>query len=207
MKNGQNLGTLFGKILRIDVDKRDAGQRYSIPKDNPFVNKEGARGEIWAFGLRNVWGLAFDRETGALWGADVGQDLWEEIDLITKGGNYGWNLREGKHKFQNGADARPDLIEPVWEYHHNVGKSVTGGVVYRGKKFPELAGCYLYADYVTGKLWGLKYDSQRKQVVANYVFQDFNRAPIICFGEDQAGEVYFTDSFGQIFQFARTDRK
>ena len=154
-----------------------------------------------------MWGLTFDRETGVLWAADVGQDTWEEIDLIVKGGNYGWNLREAKHKFQNGSDPRPDLIDPIWEYHHNIGKSITGGPVYRGKKFPELVGCYLYADYVSGKLWALKYDFERKQVAANYVLQDFNHAPVICFGEDQAGEVYFTDSFGQIFQLARAEKK
>lgn len=205
-KNGQNLGTLLGKILRIDVDHEDSGKKYAIPKDNPFVGREGARGEIWAYGLRNVWGLTFDRDTGTLWAADVGQDIWEEIDLIVKGGNYGWNLREAKHKFQNGAEARPDLIDPIWEYHHNVGKSITGGVVYRGKKFPELTGCYLYADYISGKLWALKYDSAKKEVVANYVLQDHNHAPIVCFGEDESNEVFFTDTFGQIFQLAKTDK-
>lgn len=205
MKNGQNVETLFGKILRIDVDHHDQGKKYAIPKDNPLVNNKRAKGEIWAYGLRNVWGMSFDPETKMFWAADVGQDLWEEIDLIVKGGNYGWNLREGKHKFQNGAEARPDLIDPIWEYHHDIGKSITGGLVYRGKKFPELVGCYLYADYVTGKLWALKYDVAKKKVLANYVLQDANRAPIICFGADQSNEVYFTDSFGQIFQIGRQE--
>jgi quinoprotein glucose dehydrogenase len=207
MGNGQNLSTLLGSILRIDVDREDSGRKYGIPKDNPFVNHERARSEIWAYGLRNVWGMSFDRETGTFWAADVGQDLWEEIDLIVKGGNYGWNLREGKHKFKNGADPRPDLIEPIWEYHHDVGKSITGGMVYRGKKFPELVGCYLYADYITGKLWALRYDFAQQKVLANYMLQDFNHAPIICFGTDESNEVYFTDTFGQIFQLARASEE
>ena len=94
----------------------------------------------------------------------MGQDLWEEIDLITKGGNYGWNIREGVHKFgPKGVEPRPELIEPIWEYHHDIGKSITGGHVYRGKKFPQLDGCYIYADYVTGKVWALKYDEARRR--------------------------------------------
>jgi glucose/arabinose dehydrogenase len=204
--NGQNLGTVLGKILRIDVDSKSPGLKYGIPKDNPFVGREGARGENWAYGLRNVWGLTFDSKTGVLWGADVGQDLWEEIDLIVRGGNYGWNLREGKHKFKNGSEARPDLIDPIWEYHHDIGKSITGGMVYRGKKLPELEGCYLYADYVTGKVWALKYDYEQKKVLANYVLQDLNHAPIISFGTDQHGEVFLTDSFGLIYQLARAEK-
>ena len=134
--NGQNLKTLLGKILRIDVDHQDPGKKYAIPKDNPFVGQRGeAMGEIWAYGLRNPWRIAFDRQTGTLWCADVGQDLWEEIDLVTKGGNYGWNVREGVHQFGPKADgARAEFIEPIWEYHHDVGKSITGGHVYRGKQ-------------------------------------------------------------------------
>jgi glucose/arabinose dehydrogenase len=139
-RNGQNLKTLLGKILRIDVDKRDEGKAYAIPKDNPFVGgADGARPEIWAYGLRNPWRIAFDRQTGTLWCGDVGQDLWEEIDLIIKGGNYGWNVREGVHKFGvKGSAPRPDIIEPIWEYHHDVGKSITGGHVYRGRSCRSL---------------------------------------------------------------------
>ncbi|HAA62356.1 MAG TPA: hypothetical protein DCE39_15655, partial [Planctomycetaceae bacterium] len=159
--------------------------------DNPFVGQPKARGEIWAYGLRNVWRMSFDRKTGTLWAGDVGQDLWEEINLITRGGNYGWNLREAKHKFgKNGSGPSPDLIDPIWEYNHGVGKSITGGHVYRGKRLPELVGAYLYADYVTGKVWALRYDESKKTVISNHLIPG-NKLPVISFGEDEKGEVYF----------------
>lgn len=201
-KNGQNPKTVLGKILRIDVDHKDEGKKYAIPKDNPWVGQKDAAPEAYAMGIRNTWRMSFDRKTGTLWQADVGQDLWEEINLITKGGNYGWSLREGMHKFKEGSDAKPELIEPIWEYHHSIGKSITGGVVYRGKKVPELDGCYLYGDFVSGKLWGLKYDEKAKKVVANYLLQGDN-LPVMTYGEDEAGEVYFTTPFGQIFAFEK----
>ncbi|MBC8357254.1 MAG: PQQ-dependent sugar dehydrogenase [Planctomycetes bacterium] len=200
--NGQNLETLLASILRINVDRKDEGKNYSIPKDNPFVRRERARSEIWAYGLRNVWGMSFDRETGQLWAADVGQKLWEEINLITRGGNYGWNLREAKHKFgNNGSEASDELIDPIWEYHHEIGKSITGGSVYRGKKLPDLVGAYLYADYVSGRVWALRYDQAQKKVVANHSIPA-KSMPICAFGEDEQGEIYFTDSFGFIYQLA-----
>ena len=178
-------------MLRIDIDKKDEGKNYAIPKDNPFVGKEGARGEIWAYGLRNVWRMAFDRKTGKLWASDVGQNLYEEIDIIEKGGNYGWSIREGLHPFSPaGVGPRADLIDPIWEYHHDVGKSLTGGNVYRGKLIPELDGHYLYGDYITNKLWALKYDEAKKRVVANRPIPDPGQ-PVMSFGEDEPGEVYF----------------
>lgn len=190
--NGQNLGVLLGKILRIDVNHAEEDRSYAIPKDNPFVSTPGARPEVFAYGLRNVWRMAFDRETGLLWAADVGQNLWEEINLIVKGGNYGWSRRESQHPFgAKGVDANPGMIEPIWEYDHEVGKSITGGSVYRGKQVPALVGCYLYADYVSGKLWALKYNADRKQVVGNYSIPGPN-LPVISYGEDEQGEVYFT---------------
>ncbi len=202
-KNGQNLNALLGKILRIDVDRKDDGLAYAIPKDNPFVGQDGKRGEIWAYGMRNPWRIAFDRETGTLWCGDVGQDLWEEIDLIVKGGNYGWSKREGFHKFgAAGAEASAEFVEPIWEYHHEIGKSITGGHVYRGKKFPELVGCYLYADYVTGKVWALRYDEANQKVLANYTISG-NIMPIMSFGEDEQGESYYTTDTGSIFTFKR----
>jgi len=202
--NAQNLQQILGKILRIDVDHKDGDLNYAIPKDNPFVNVIApgvpaaklqflARPEVWAYGLRNVWRMSFDRKTGQLWAADVGQNVWEEIDLIQKGGNYGWNLREGLHPFSPNLKDKPhEVIDPIWEYSHEIGKSITGGVVYRGKKLPQLEGYYLYADYVSGKMWGLKYDEQAKQVKANRPIEVPGPAlPVISFGEDEAGEVYF----------------
>jgi glucose/arabinose dehydrogenase len=202
--HGQDLGKLFGKVLRIDVNHKDKGKNYAIPKDNPFVNKPGARPEIWAYGLRNVWRMAFDRKTGALWASDVGQNLYEEIDLLVAGGNYGWNLREGLHPFgANGS--KKDLIEPIWEYHHDIGKSLTGGTVYRGERLPELQGFYLYADYITNKIWALHYDAVKRRVVANRRIRDPN-VPVLSFGEDEKGEVYFltyTSSGRGIYWFVR----
>jgi glucose/arabinose dehydrogenase len=189
--NGQNLKTLLGKILRIDVDQKTKSKNYSTPRDNPFVGQPDAQPEIWAYGLRNVWRMAFDRETSVLWAADVGQNLYEEIDLIARGGNYGWNLRESLHPFgARGADVRKDLNEPIWEYHHDIGKSITGGSVYRGSRLPQLQGAYLYADYVTAKIWALRYDPTRRRVVVNRPIRDPN-VPVMSFGEDEKGEVYF----------------
>lgn len=200
--HGQNLKTLFGSILRIDVDRQDPGLPYAIPPDNPFVGRGGGvREEIWAYGLRNVWRMSFDRETDVCWAGDVGQDRYEEIDIIVKGGNYGWNLREGRHNFQGrGSGPRPDLIEPIWEYDHSVGKSITGGCVYRGKDVPELEGAYLYADYVHGQIWALWYDHDVKQVVANRKILE-SGGPITSFGEDDQGEVYFATEEGGLYRF------
>jgi glucose/arabinose dehydrogenase len=205
-KNGQNLATLLGKVIRIDVDHKDGGKPYAIPKDNPFVGKPGARPEIWAYGLRNPWRMAFDRKTGKLWTSDVGQNLYEEIDILVSGGNYGWSVREGLHPFSDqGSGPRKDLIDPIWEYHHDVGKSMTGGTVYRGKAFPELEGAYLYADYVTSRIWALWYDEGKGRVVANRPIPD-PHVPVMSFGEDEAGEVYFmtySPTGKGIYQFVR----
>ena len=204
--NGQNLATLLGSILRIDVDHRDDGIGYAIPKDNPFVGRDGAHGEIWAYGIRNIWRMAFDGQTGLLWAADVGQDIWEEIDIIEKGGNYGWNIREGMHDFAPRPDAPAvELIEPVWEYHHDLGKSITGGLVYRGKKVPRLSGYYLYADYVSGRFWALKYNPQTGQVEENRSLTSNSSKPVVTFGADEAGEVYCSDAFGMIYRFQPTE--
>jgi glucose/arabinose dehydrogenase len=189
--NGQNLKTMLGKVLRIDVDRKDPGKPYAVPKDNPFVTRKDTLPEIWAYGLRNIWRMAFDRKTGKLWASDVGQNLYEEIDIIEKGGNYGWNLREGLHPFgTKGVGPRTDLIEPIWEYHHDIGKSLTGGLVYRGTRFPELAGHYIYGDYVTGRFWALKYDEEKKRVIANRPLK-FPNVPVMSFGQDEKGEIYF----------------
>ncbi|WP_437229966.1 family 16 glycoside hydrolase [Planctomicrobium sp. SH661] len=203
--NGQNLGTLLGKILRIDVDHAADGQAYGIPKDNPFVGNKEAKPEIYAYGFRNPWRIAFDRKTGHLWCADVGQNLWEEIDIVEKGGNYGWNSFEGTHPFGSKTLDPAKTIFPIWEYDHQVGKSITGGSVYRGKAVPELAGKYLYADYVTGKIWALYYDEDAKKVISNETIPA-DAMPVITFGEDDAGEIYFgivAPSGNGIFKFVK----
>jgi len=201
--NGQNLGTLLGSISRIDVDNKQGELAYAIPEDNPFVDKEGARGEIWAYGIRNVWRIAFDRETGELWAGDVGQNIWEEVDIIKKGGNYGWNKREGMHPFgDNGATTSEGFQEPIFEYQHTETKfkSITGGTVYRGKNVPQLVGKYIFADYVSGDLCALDVDHQTEQVKANYGIE-WAKLPVMTFGETEQGEVLFTTTFGQIYRF------
>lgn len=184
--NGQNLGTWLGKILRIDVDARSP---YAVPADNPFVHTEGARPEIWAYGLRNPWRFSFDRQTGQLFCGDVGQNKYEEIDIIEKGKNYGWRLREGFHPFK---EENPNLmtVAPIKEYGRELGMSVTGGYVYRGKQIPGLEGVYLYADYVSGRIWGLKWDGQR--LTFDRELRKTNLM-ISSFGEDSQGELYICD--------------
>jgi glucose/arabinose dehydrogenase len=192
--HAQNPASLLGKILRIDVNTRDG---YLVPADNPFVNRRGFRGEIWAWGLRNPWRFSFDRQTDICYCGDVGQNLWEEIDIIEKGGNYGWRFREGSHKFRNDPNPPPDLIDPIKEYHHDLGLSVTGGYVYRGKASPSLAGWYIYADYSSGRIWGLKYENDR--VIADELLLHGRTQPA-SFGEDAAGEVYLCDYGGTIYR-------
>ena len=201
---GQDISSPMGCILRIDVDRRENGREYGIPRDNPFRNRADVLPEIYAYGFRNIWRLAFDRKTGDLWAADVGQDLWEEINIIRSGGNYGWSLREGTHLFGNSATQPADPpIDPIWEYDHRVGTSITGGRVYRGNDLPLLAGWYLYGDYVSGLLWALKYDEGSGKVVGNKSITSIGR-PIVAFGEDERGEIYClaesSDSHG-IYQF------
>lgn len=199
--NGQNAETLLGTILRIDVDNKADGKNYGIPQDNPFVGKAGAD-EVYAYGFRNVWRLGFDRKTGTLWAADVGQDLWEEVNIVEKGGNYGWSGYEGLHPFGDWSTLGSTPIAPVWEYSHQDGKSITGGTVYRGTSAPQLEGHYLYADYVSGKLWALKVDDAGN-VQGNFAIPAENLA-VVAYGEDEDGEMYFgvgaTDGRG-IYKF------
>jgi glucose/arabinose dehydrogenase len=193
--NGQKMNTFLGKMLRIDIDKEESGKAYAVPKDNPFYGRENTCWEIWALGLRNPWRYSFDRKTGELWAGDVGQDSWEEIDIIKKGGNYGWNFREGKHDFKRGG--RGPYEEPVIEHNRREARSITGGYVYRGKKVKGLDGVYLYADFVTGNIWGLRWDGKK---VASHKLLGTNQE-ISSFGEDKDGEVYFTSFTGKIFKF------
>ncbi len=192
--NGQNLGTLLGKILRLNDDG-------TIPADNPFVGQAGARGEIWAFGLRNPWRFSFDRNNGNLWCADVGQGAIEEVDLITRGGNYGWRVFEGNNSFNNpqGLPAA-NFIGPVVTYTHALGQSITGGYVYRGARLTTLIGAYLYADFVTGRVFATVHDGN--QVISN---EEVGNVPNpASFGEDQAGEVYVCSFDGRIYRFDET---
>lgn len=209
--NGQNLKTLLGKVLRIDVDRKSEGKNYAIPADNPFVSNPEARPEIYAYGLRNIWRMAFDRETDLLWGGEVGQNLFEEIVLIRSGGNYGWNPREGFHPFgAGGLDVNPAMIEPIWEYHHDLGKSITGGAVYRGQAIPALRGAYVYADYVSGRVWALRYDAAANRVTANQPIAFPANLQILSFGEDQNGELYAlvaSPSGRGIFRFVADEPK
>ena len=191
--NAQNLSVLLGKILRIDIDQPGAETAYAVPSDNPFVDLDGARPEIWAYGFRNPWQLTFDNQTGALWMADVGQDLQEEINLVKKGGNYGWRRREGSYLFGNISSDVP-VIDPLWEYDHQVGKSITGGPVVRGSTIPELEGRYLYGDFVSGRMWALGVqDSSDPSTISNQLIP-WNGLPIFGFGHDQDGAVYVLTS-------------
>jgi glucose/arabinose dehydrogenase len=204
--NGQNLSLFLGKVLRIDVDHKAEGKNYAVPADNPFIDRADARPEIWSYGQRNVWRMAFDRQTGVLWAGDVGESLYEEIDLIQRGGNYGWNRREGLHPFgPKGEVASDKFIEPIWEYRHDVGACIVGGCVYRGKRLPELLGYYVYADFTNGKLWALRYDPKQARVMENRPIKD-NHHPIWSFGEDEQGEVFLLSAAADgrgIFRFAR----
>ena len=186
---GQATNTFMGGLLRIDVDHHDKGKKYAVPEDNPFTDKKGVLPELYAYGFRNPWRMSFDRKTGHLWLGDVGQDLWEEIDIVKKGGNYGWSIREGSYAFGNVSSGDAQVIDPVWEYDHRIGKSITGGYVYRGAKIPKLQGHYLYADYISGKLWALKYDYRTGKVIHNLEIP-WSGLPIVAFGEDDEGEVY-----------------
>ena len=166
LRMAQNTAVLSGKILRIDVDRRDFHNAYGIPADNPFADGVNAQPQIYAYGIRNPWGFHFD-EKGRFWCADVGQDLWEEINWITNGGNYGWSFREGARQFPLRTDTPPEgskLIEPIFEYNHGEGLSITGGIVYRGEAMPDLKGAYIYGDFVLGKLWALKVDDSGKTI-------------------------------------------
>lgn len=193
--NGQNLGVLLGKMLRIDVD---GGEPYAIPPDNPFAGG-GARPEIWAYGLRNPWRYSFDAATGDLYIADVGQNLWEEINLqpaASPGGeNYGWAILEGSHPF-NGEPIE-GLTNPIAEYDHGEGCSVTGGYVVRDSRLPAWNGVYLYGDYCSGTIWGLLPDGQGGSVTQP-LFE--SGARISSFGLDSQGRVYLVDHSGAVYR-------
>ncbi len=196
--NGQNTGTLLGTILRLDVEN---GQPYAIPPGNPFSDG-GGRAEIWHYGLRNPWRFTFDRATGDLYIADVGQNAWEEIDFwpagLGGGANFGWNYLEGAHPFKGTPPQDLELIAPIWEYDHaDRHCSVTGGAVYRGAAYPEWQGIYLYGDFCSGYVWGLLRDDGGQW--QNSLLFDTSFL-ISSFGEDEAGELYVVDWRGAVYR-------
>jgi glucose/arabinose dehydrogenase len=203
---GQRLDTLLGKILRIGVEPSSDGGEYLIPPDNPFAGRGDAMGEIWHVGLRNPWRFSFDRATGDLWIGDVGQGRWEEIDVARGGAsglNFGWSVTEGRHCFRENGCSTDGLTPPVTEYSHDLGCSVTGGVVYRGTASPPLTGGYLFGDYCSGRMWAL--DAREDEVGEPVVVAETGVA-ISSFGEDEAGEVYVTDLSGSLLRVTASPR-
>lgn len=194
--NGQNLGTLLGKVIRIDVRDASTARPYTVPPDNPFVGRAGARAEIWAYGLRNPWRMAFDAATGALWAGDVGQGAVEEVDVVQRGGNYGWSIVEGDRCYRPAQGCNRDgLTPPLASYDHGGGRcSITGGVVYRGRRVPEIAGAYLYADFCSGDVWAIRADAPAAPATPVRIASGV--ANLAAFGVDGAGEVYLL-AFGQ----------
>jgi glucose/arabinose dehydrogenase len=190
---GQDVSDLLSSILRIDVDHKDEGRNYAVPKDNPFVAMKGARPEVWAYGLRNPWRMGFDRQTGELFVGDVGWELWESIHRVEKGGNYGWSAMEGPQPI------KPDKVGPtpihpaLIELPHTIACSVTGGRVYRGKKFPELRGAYVFGDWETRRLWAARFEGDRTKEMPEIARPSVR---IVAFGEDREGELYFLDYDG-----------
>lgn len=207
---GQDRTTLTGSILRLDVNTSDDQPPFvSVPQDNPFVgNGDGWREEIFAFGFRNPWRVTYDPVTGRVWTGDVGQLLWEEIDLVRPGRNYGWDCREGTREYTGPPDGPSDACgadgfePPVWEYPHGDGNaSVTGGYVYRGSEMPTLFGRYVFADYVSGRVWSFLYNGAPASAVEELLDAPFL---ISTFGTDAAGELYVCQyaSVGRIYKLA-----
>ena len=186
--SGQNLGSLLGKILRLDINA-PAGM-YTVPADNPFFNNATARKEIWSYGHRNPWRWSFDKASGELWLGEVGQDTWEEVDRVVKGGNYGWNTCEGfqKRGSTTALCKTPGLIDPIVEHGRSEAQSITGGYVYRGTAMPSLVGTYIYGDYATGNIWALTYDADNKP--APQVIATVGANSLVSFAQGNDGEVY-----------------
>jgi glucose/arabinose dehydrogenase len=205
--NAQNLDSLLGKMLRLNVDNPQP-PLYNVPADNPYVGQEGKRGEIWAAGLRNPWRFAFDAATASLYIADVGQDQREEVNVVSsalKAANYGWNIMEGTRCYNAASCAQQGLTLPVFEYEHGSnganGCSITGGYVYRGSALPELAGRYLYSDYCKGFLKSFLYANGTVSEAKDWAVGDIGQVP--AFGQDGAGELYMLSSAGKVYQIVK----
>ena len=198
---GQNLSDLNSGILRIDVDHPPPGKPYGIPRDNPFLGLKNARPELWAFGLRNPWRMSFDSVTGRMWIGDIGQDLWEMIYLGRKGANYGWSIREGSHPFYTDRKKGPgEFVAPLVEHPHSEARSITGGLVYHGRRLKELDGAYIYGDYSTGKVWGVWYDGKR---ITRHTLLADSIYPLLGFGTGRGGELFVVSFSGEIFRLER----
>ena len=199
---GQDIRDLNSGVIRIDVDHPAPGQTYAIPKDNPFWHIADAKHELWAYGFRNPWRLSFDRVTGDLWVGDIGQDLWEMIEVVQRGANYGWSVKEGSHPFHPLRQPGPTPISPpTIEHPHAEARSITGGIVYYGSRFPNLRGAYIYGDYGTGKIWGARYVKGRitwHRELADTPYQ------ILGFAEGQNGEIFFVDYAGSAYELEPT---
>jgi len=202
LNTGQDISDVLSSILRIDVDHAESGKAYRVPLDNPFVNTPGARPEVWAYGLRNPWRMSIDRKTGDLWVGDVGWELWEMIDRVQKGGNYGWSILEGSHQSikPGGKHGPTPILPPTMEHPHSEAASITGGCVYRGSRLPELIGAYIYGDWETGKIWELRHDGSRVTKSRELVDTPFR---IVSFGEDNNGELYIVDFGGTLLRLIR----
>ena len=188
---GQDISDLPGSILRVDVDREADGRGYSIPADNPFVGRANTRPEIWSYGHRQVWRFSFDTQSGRLYAGEVGQDLWEMVYIVQKGGNFGWSVKEGAHPFRAERPLGPTpILPPLVEHSHNDFRSITGGYVYHGSRLPELKGDYIYGDYDTGKIWALRYDGTRVSRHRELADTQFR---IVSFAQDAAGELFFLD--------------
>jgi uncharacterized repeat protein (TIGR03806 family) len=196
--SGQTLDDLLGSVLRINVDRRTDALPYEVPADNPFIALAGARPEIWAYGLRNPWRMGIDARTGHVWVGNNGQDLWETAHLVRRGDNFGWSVYEGRHPFYLGRKRGPTPhVYPTIEHHHAEFRSLTGGVVYYGEKFPELRGAYLYGDYSTGRIWGMKHDGSRPEWHRELADTSLQ---IAAFRVDLNGHVLIVDHGGGLYR-------
>lgn len=188
---GQSVSDLEASILRIDVDQADAGHPYRIPTDNPFVNQAGARGEVWAYGLRNPWKMCFDPADGSLWTGDVGWEMWEMVYRIERGGNYGWSVVEGPQRVHLERSQGPTpILPPAVAHSHIESRSITGGYFSQSSRLPELRGAYIYGDYVTGKIWGLRHDGEKITWREELVDSPLQ---IVSFGLDHTGDLLIVD--------------
>ncbi|MFM7166717.1 MAG: PQQ-dependent sugar dehydrogenase [Planctomycetaceae bacterium] len=198
LQTGQGVNDLLAVMLRLDVDRPTADRPYSIPPDNPYVDVAGARPEIWAYGFRNPWRMAYDWQSNQLWVGQNGQDLWEQVYLVRRGENYGWSVQEGSQPFYPlRSRGKEPIVNPAAEHHHSEFRSLTGGVVYRGSGLAGLDGSFVYGDYSTGRIWSIRHDG--RQVTENREIAD-TTLQITGFAQNHAGELLVVDHGGGIYR-------